>query len=306
MKVRTDFVTNSSSSSFIVFDIHHPTLFEMLNRFGIEIRNTDKNHFTESMEVVLPSGESMNFWDMEADYLTSCDDTSSISNWVLSVILNEIESVWPAKEMDDYSDFTLELLNLLNEKEITNFDMENCKEWDKELLDKELSKLDGMDSEIITADVEFNAGFEGEIIQLEYMSMKNGCYLHITVGEAGECEIEPLDDLNIFVVDDDIEHMSIIEEIVKSNNANIVKEISKNVDYIICNNKNRNKSIIEMAEDFCIPVISEKGFICRFSGENLFEEDEDIFDRLFECTYEGDFYEVFYKYGIGEVFRKIN
>ncbi len=305
MKIRSDFVTNSSSSSFIIFDIHHPTLFEMLNRFGIEIRNTVRNHFTAGMEVVLPSGKSMKLWEKEADCLPYYDESSSISNWIISIILNEIESVWPVKEMDEYSDFTLELLNLLNNKEIINFDMENCKEWNKDLLDNQLSKLDVMDSDIIAADVEFNSGFEGEITQLEYIAMRNGCYLHIDVDELDTGEIESLDNRNIFIVDEAIEDMSTIQEIIEGGNANIVTEISKNVDYIICNNKNRNKSIIKIAEDFCIPVISEKGFISHFGDESFFE-DEDIYNELFECTYAGDFYEIFYKYGIGKVLRKIN
>ena len=43
--------------------------------------------------------------------------------------------------------------------------------------------------------------------------------------------------------------------------------------------------------------------MCRFAQINPYEEDEDLYSDIFECTYEGDFYDMFYKYGIGQVTR---
>ena len=93
------------------------------------------------------------------------------------------------------------------------------------------------------------------------------------------------------------------KKLIENNNACVVENLSKKVDYIICNNKTAHKSVIETAENFCIPVISEKGFMCRFAQINPYEEDEDLSSDIFECTYEGDFYDMFYKYGIGQVTR---
>ena len=60
---------------------------------------------------------------------------------------------------------------------------------------------------------------------------------------------------------------------------------------------------LKRARNICIPIISENGFMYRFGDRNPSEENDDIYGELFECTYDGDFYSMFYEYGIGKVVR---
>ena len=94
-----------------------------------------------------------------------------------------------------------------------------------------------------------------------------------------------------------------------------VNEITDDVDYVVCDNLDICKEDEDKIDKWCIPIISSIGFRCRFrmNGEENKENEEnsffdmlndDIYEELYECTYTGDYYEMFYQYGMGKVIRK--
>ena len=49
MKIRTDFVTNSSSSGFVCFHVENKELYDFLTELGIRFENTEAGVFTNKM-----------------------------------------------------------------------------------------------------------------------------------------------------------------------------------------------------------------------------------------------------------------
>ena len=307
MKFRSGFVTNSSSSSFLVFNVKNPELYNFLTSLGVKIENSDDGEFNDGMEITLPTGEKINLYDDDiADWIATPDEASSISSWIMETILYEVESVYPAKELDEYSDFVIAFLKLLVEKGVIKFDIDDVEHWDRETLENELSCFDEMDASIEYANIELNTGFEGEVTHLEDVTAKNGYMLSISMDEYDTDKyVEEADGLKVLILGekDDFDDYDELVRLIEEKGAVLQGEIEDDTNYVICNDISMDDGQLKRARNISIPIISENGFMYRFGDRNPSEENDDIYSELFECTYDGDFYTMIYEYGIGKVVR---
>ena len=293
MKFRTDFVTNSSDSSFLTFNIKNKKLFEALAALGIRFEHVNEGEFTHYMNIILPSGESISLLDDDGWNLPSFSEMNSISAWIVATILWEIESFEPAKEEEEYSDFAKELINLFNQANITHLDWEAIDAWSRDDMIEEFEKAFGhMDADIEEAEIEHAYGFEGALSFGDYTKIKNGERLNVCYLGDVEPDREECDGLR-FVVTGKLKYFENREEIVEfieDEGGTVTDSISKKTNYLICNDINATSSKMKKAKELGIPLLSEAAFIRRFADPDDFEDlvsEEDLCEEAWNLSMDG-------------------
>ena len=294
MKFRTDFVTNSSDSSFLAFNIKNKALFECLSNLGIRFENTKDGEFSNRMRIVLPSGESEVINGGENWWLPYVDDCPSISAWIVALLLWEVGDFSPAKKADEYSDFSKELIALLNDADIIHLDWEAVEYWSRDRMMEDLSSaFDQMDGSIEDAKIEHTFGFEGEAGPCIYTEVHNGQRMRVNYSYEDGIEKEDCEGLE-FAVTGELkyyENRDAIVEAIEEMGGSVSDSISENTDYLICNDVESASSEMKKAKSSGISVLTELAFIRRFTDADEFDniKDEEKIDKeAWDLTWKGD------------------
>lgn len=295
MKFRTDFVTNSSDSSFLTFNIKNRRLFEALTALGIKFHGAEDGEFTDGMEIELPSGatEVIEYDDNTCEEFPGSFQTGSVSAWLISVLLKElIYTMGTSLEGEEY-DFTRELIDLLNESGITHLDWEAAEEWSWEGVLSDLEKAFGaMDGDIEEAGIEFAIAYEGELGPALYTEVKDGKRLNVRFSiednvETGSCEGRT------FVVTGRLKHYENRDDLtayIEESGGTVAKNVTEDTDYLICNDMTTNSSKMKKAKELGISVLSETAFLHMFGSSDFEEPEEEGWDeeRALEQIFDDD------------------
>ena len=168
MKFRTDFVTNSSDTSYISFNVKNQKLYDFIESLGIKIKSAGDGILSDRMEIILPSG-MVGRDDGEAQ-LRSLASEGSISGWIMLCIQNFV--------LDDVDGLIEE-----QEEPDEDFDWDEACDEHLEAFNDELSELlswdvinhaSSMDDDIEYGTIRHEEGFEGTIFMSEEIDIRNG------------------------------------------------------------------------------------------------------------------------------------
>ena len=281
MKFRTDFVTNSSSSCYLTFNIQNKKMYEFLESLGIKIEDTPRGEFSDGMTVVLPSGKRAKVW---GDYVDSptANDISTISQWLMTLILEENEY------KNHPNGFSEELLNILDSADVSKLSKFN--KYDAEIENGEIEygrineerRVEDSGKFTITEGkkkiIDVNGTFiNDESEDIFEMAEKTGkASTNIEIWNVDHWEREGLAKEKEELAKEKEELRNIIKNVIDEN------ELLRKLIIVNCKEKNANEEYskqVELANKISFEELVEKGYIL-FNDENVIQKDEDIISKI--------------------------
>ncbi len=266
MKYRSDFVTNSSDSSFIVDSIDNPLFDSFRNKLNIDDGLIN----------------SRNDW-----LVPGITDARSVSEWqLLKILLEE----WNATMQFYLGGDDLE--DLENGSEYENAIFRSMAEGGFISLKPEESVVDWLErgglSELTESMGPFDEGIKSATIEViryadggwgpfEYVRINKGKRLNICLREDDLdyhhywCVSESVSGKEFVVSEDRYGDRDRIIDFILEQGGSVSEEITDNTHFVLCAEPGM-QPVVSKAREECIPVLSEKGFWNRYS-ENKIECD---------------------------------
>ena len=296
MKFRTDFVTNSSDSNFLVFNVKNPALFDYLKKLGIRFEDTDEGEFRKGMKVILPSGSGITVRENDDSSTPFVD--GSISEWLVAMLMKNFDF---ERDKEDYDEgeyeaifgFEEELITILNNAGITHLNREDYETWSRDAMRKDLSEtFDCMDGDITEAVVRQAHGFEGFVVS-QHDEIRDGCRMSVFYRNEDPAKRESCENLS-FAVTGELNYFSDREALIyaiEKMGGTVSDTVTVDSDYLICNDIRSSSDEMEKAKALGVAVLSETAFIRRFCNVKKFKglmEEEKLYNKASGLAYGGD------------------
>ena len=289
MKFRTDFVTNSSSSSYVAFSIKDKALYDRLLEHGLHIEDTEDGVLRSKMSYALPSGlgfDMKELYDVSGHFNSDISPKDELSPWLMDFMNGMLQ------------------MNLYGELEENADEDEDVEELYEEAVGEVSACMDSLpasDCEIEEGYIESNYGEEGEINHLAYAEIHNGRRLNINSSGYPTVKKDTCSGHEFVLCgeDDVFPARDEMVGLIVQQGGTVAENVSVHTYYLVCSNVDSKKPAMQTARELCVPIISKEAFLAIFSPESIERQYHE--DDAWKLTCIGGLYTHFSKTGEGEV-----